>query len=140
RLGPDAARGRGKRGAAPGGGWNNRRPHPVRRRCITENATMRKTTAIPIPVVVLALGLAVPAMAQPVTATTDLNVRAGPGPQYPVVGVIAAGEGAELNGCLENSKWCSLATASGEGWVYADYVSADFGGEVVVLSERPTDS
>ncbi|HRP78190.1 MAG TPA: DUF1236 domain-containing protein [Aquamicrobium sp.] len=101
---------------------------------------MQKTTAISIPALALALGLSAPALAQSVTATTDLNVRAGPGPQYPVVGVIAAGEGAELNGCLENSKWCSLATAGGEGWVYADYVSADFGGNAVVLSERPADS
>lgn len=101
---------------------------------------MRKTTAISIPALALAFGLSVPAMAEPVTATTDLNVRAGPGPHYPVVGVIGAGEAAELNGCLENSKWCSLATAAGEGWVYADYLSGDFGGGAVVLSERPADS
>lgn len=101
---------------------------------------MQKTTAISIPVLALALGLAAPALAQPVTATTDLNVRAGPGPQYPVVGVIGAGQGAELNGCLADSKWCSLATASGEGWVYADYLSGEFAGNAVVLSERPADS
>lgn len=27
-----------------------------------------------------------------VSAVTDLNVRAGPGPQYPVIGVLAAGQ------------------------------------------------
>lgn len=29
-----------------------------------------------------------------VSAVTDLNVRAGPGPQYPVIGVLAAGQSA----------------------------------------------
>ncbi|MGB3390205.1 MAG: SH3 domain-containing protein, partial [Pseudaminobacter sp.] len=87
----------------------------------------------------LALGGA--AFAQtPVTATTDLNVRAGPGPQYPVVGVIGASQSTTLNGCLQDSKWCSVATQGGEGWVYADYLTGDFGGTTVVLSERPATS
>jgi uncharacterized protein YraI len=76
----------------------------------------------------------------PVAAVTDLNVRAGPGPQYPVVGVLAAGQSATLTGCIANSKWCTIAEASGPAWVYSDYVTADFGGRQVVLTERPTDS
>jgi uncharacterized protein YraI len=75
-----------------------------------------------------------------VSAVTDLNVRAGPGPQYPVIGVLAAGQQATLNGCLENSKWCTIAEAQGQGWVYSDYVAADFGGSQVMLTERPADS
>ncbi|MHA6645571.1 DUF1236 domain-containing protein [Mesorhizobium sp. A623] len=75
-----------------------------------------------------------------VSAVTDLNVRAGPGPQYPVIGVLAAGQQATLNGCLENSKWCTIAEAEGQGWVYSDYVTADFGGSQVMLTERPADS
>ena len=75
-----------------------------------------------------------------VSATTDLNVRAGPGPQYQVVGVIGAGQSASLNGCLENSKWCVVAHSGGEGWVYSDYLTGDFGGTQVVLTARPADS
>lgn len=75
-----------------------------------------------------------------VVATTDLNVRAGPGPQHQVVGVIGAGQSANLNGCLEASKWCVVAFNDGEGWVYSDYLTGDFGGAQVVLTERPTDS
>lgn len=71
-----------------------------------------------------------------VSAVTDLNVRAGPGPQYPVIGVLAAGQSATLNGCIENSKWCTIAEAGGQGWVYSDYVTADIGGSRVVLTER----
>ena len=75
-----------------------------------------------------------------VSAVTDLNVRAGPGPQYPVIGVLAAGQSATLNGCIENSKWCTIAEAGGQGWVYSDYVTADFGGSQVVLTRRPADA
>lgn len=76
----------------------------------------------------------------PVSAVTDLNVRAGPGPQYPVIGVLAAGQSATLNGCIENSKWCTIAEANGQGWVYSDYVTAEFGGSKVVLTRRPADA
>ena len=71
-----------------------------------------------------------------VTATTDLNVRAGPGPQHPVVGMLGAGQSATLDGCLQASKWCKVA----DGWVYSDYLTGDFGGTQVVVTERPADS
>ena len=76
----------------------------------------------------------------PVSAVADLNVRAGPGPQYPVIGVLAAGQSATLSGCIENSKWCTIAEAGGRGWIYSDYVTADFGGDRVVLTRRPADA
>ncbi len=75
-----------------------------------------------------------------VSAVADLNVRAGPGPRYPVVGVLPAGQPAALQGCMENSKWCTIAEADGQGWVYSDYLTADFGAGPVVLTDRPTDS
>jgi uncharacterized protein YraI len=75
-----------------------------------------------------------------VSAVTDLNVRAGPGSRYPVVGVLAAGQSATLTGCIANSKWCTIAAANGPAWVYSDYVTADFGGRQVVLTERPADA
>ncbi|MCV3211774.1 DUF1236 domain-containing protein [Mesorhizobium sp. YC-39] len=75
-----------------------------------------------------------------VSAIADLNVRAGPGPQYPVIGVLAAGQSATLDGCIENSKWCTIAEAGGQGWIYSDYVTADFGGDRVVLTRRPADA
>lgn len=73
-------------------------------------------------------------------ATTDLNVRSGPGPEHPVIGVVPAGQSVTLNGCMEGSKWCTIAEANGDGWVYSDYLSADFGGQQMVLTDRPADS
>ncbi len=71
-----------------------------------------------------------------VTAITDLNVRAGPGPNFPVVGMLGVGQSAGLEGCLQDSKWCKVA----DGWVYSDYLTGDYGGAQVVLTERPADS
>lgn len=70
------------------------------------------------------------------TATTDLNVRAGPGPQYPVTGVIDAGAQATIDGCIEGSKWCQVTTGSGQGWAYSDYLTADVSGTTVVVTEN----
>jgi hypothetical protein len=78
------------------------------------------------------------ASAAPVTASTDVNVRSGPGPEYPVVGILGAGMAAELDGCLPSGRWCQVN--GGEGWVYSRYLVGDFGGGQVVIAERPAGS
>ncbi len=80
------------------------------------------------------------ASAATATATTDLNIRSGPGPQYEVIGVVGAGQPTEITGCLESSKWCTIAANGGQGWVYSDYLTADFGGQQLVVTERPAQS
>jgi uncharacterized protein YraI len=80
-----------------------------------------------------------PALAQfAATATTDLNVRSGPGPQYEVVGTIGASEAATVNGCLEGSKWCQVDHDGVIGWAYSEYLTGDFGGQQVVVSAAPS--
>lgn len=80
------------------------------------------------------------ALAQvPVTATTELNVRAGPGTNFPVVGVIPEGGAAVIGGCVADSRWCTVAYDGGEGWAYSDYLSADLNGQLVVITDRGTD-
>ncbi|GGD31353.1 hypothetical protein GCM10011335_37980 [Aureimonas glaciei] len=74
-----------------------------------------------------------------VTATTDLNVRAGPGPQYQVVGAIPADGSATIEGCLENSKWCRVSFDGQAGWAYSDYLTTDFSGQRVIITERRAD-
>lgn len=75
-----------------------------------------------------------------VSADRDLNMRAGPGSRYPVVGVLAAGETAVLDGCLQGSKWCAVGNAGNRAWVNSDYVTSEFSGRRVILAERPLDS
>lgn len=101
---------------------------------------MRYTTILSATAAIL-LSATAGAMAQStVTATTDLNVRSGPGPQHPVIGLLGAGESTTLNGCLANSKWCTVATSAGDGWVYSDYLTGEVGGTEIVIAERPANS
>lgn len=75
-----------------------------------------------------------------VSADRDLNLRAGPGSRYAVVGVLAAGQTAVLHGCLQGSKWCAVGNADNRAWVNSDYVTSEFSGRRVILAERPLDS
>lgn len=75
-----------------------------------------------------------------VTATSDLNIRSGPGPQYPVVGVIDIDGQAALEGCLEGSKWCQVRYNGVGGWAYSDYLIADYSGREIVVTERPAEA
>ena len=72
------------------------------------------------------------------TATTGLNVRSGPGPQYPVGATIDGDDEVTVNGCLEESNWCTVTYNGGEGWVYSDYLANDVSGSHVG-SERRAD-
>jgi uncharacterized protein YraI len=85
---------------------------------------------------ILAAGISTAAAAMSATAVTDLNVRAGPGPQYPIVGMAARGSTTMLEGCIEGSLWCRVSVDGVSGWAYARYLSADQSGSTVVISER----
>jgi uncharacterized protein YraI len=85
--------------------------------------------------------LAVPGFALAQTAaiaTTDLNIRSGPGPQHPVIGSIAANGQVTINGCIENSKWCTVNYNGTEGWAFSDYLSADVSGAPMIVTEGRT--
>ncbi len=73
------------------------------------------------------------------TATTELNIRSGPGPQYEILGAIKGNDEATVNGCLEGSKWCRVTYNGTEGWVFSDYLMADLSGQRVVITERRAD-
>ena len=101
---------------------------------------MSKTRILATAAFIGALAISGAASAQTAaTATTDLNIRSGPGPQHPVVGYIKANEGVTLSGCMEGSKWCAVDHNGAQGWVYSDYLAADVGGAPVVISQRPAE-
>lgn len=72
-----------------------------------------------------------------VIATTDLNIRSGPGPQYEVIGAIASSDTATVNGCTEGRKWCQVSYNGTTGWAYSEYLSGEFTGQPAVLSMAP---
>jgi uncharacterized protein YraI len=83
------------------------------------------------------LAMSAPAYAQQVvSATTDLNIRQGPGPNFPIVGVIAVDGQAQLEGCAQGSKWCMVNYNGVQGWAYSDYLVADASGRQVIVTER----
>ena len=61
-----------------------------------------------------------PAMA---VATTPLNIRSGPGPEYPVTGAIPTNGQAAILGCIEGSLWCQISYNGAQGWAYSQYLT-----------------
>ena len=76
--------------------------------------------------VVLALMTATAAQAEeiPVVSTTGVNLRAGPGLDYPVVVDLPAGARMVLHGCLTGYAWCDVTWRGNRGWLSAAYMSA----------------
>lgn len=78
------------------------------------------------------------AFAADAIATTDLNMRAGPGPQYPIVDGIKSNGAVTINGCTESGRWCDVTYGGTRGWAYAEYLAMDVSGERVVLPQAAT--
>lgn len=68
------------------------------------------------------------------TAATDLNLRAGPGPQQDIIGVIPGEANVAVHGCLAETAWCKVSFDGVEGWAYGDYLSASLNGEQLMIA------
>lgn len=71
------------------------------------------------------------------TATTDLNVRSGPGPQYAPVTVIPNGDPVTVEGCIQGSQWCQIDYDGTTGWAYSAYLTMPYQGQTVVIRQQP---
>lgn len=97
---------------------------------------LRSTLSI---AVLVAAGVTAPAMgAVTATAVTALNMRSGPGPQYPVVGFIRDNDQAIVTGCIQGSRWCEVNYNGSVGWAYSRYLAMDNGGQTVVVAQEPS--
>ena len=56
------------------------------------------------------------------TATTPLNIRSGPGPQYSVIGAIPDRGQTIITGCIQGSLWCEVSYNGRRGWAYSKYL------------------
>jgi uncharacterized protein YraI len=73
------------------------------------------------------------------TATEYVNVRTGPGTNYPVLGVAPPGATAEVSGKSSDGAWWQVKipaqyAADGYGWVSASYVTTQNTGNVPVVA------
>ncbi|MBS0247454.1 MAG: DUF1236 domain-containing protein [Proteobacteria bacterium] len=69
------------------------------------------------------------------TATTSLNIRTGPGPQFPVVGAIPDKGHATVTGCIQGSLWCQVMYNGKQGWAYSQYLTASAAGQLVAVTQ-----
>jgi uncharacterized protein YraI len=65
------------------------------------------------------------------TAVTPLNIRSGPGPQFPVIGYIPQNTPAVLVGCMQSSFWCQVDYNGTVGWSDAEYLTTRMDGRMV---------
>lgn len=76
------------------------------------------------------------------TAVEYVNIRTGPGTNYPVLGVAAPGQTAEVTGKSADSGWWQIKIPtqydpSGLAWVSASYVTTQDTGSVPVVEAPP---
>jgi hypothetical protein len=85
---------------------------------------------------VLSAAMLTAAQAQTIgTATTDLNIRSGPDPQFPVIGMLRENRRATVFGCIEGSRWCQIDLRGQRGWAYSQYMVMT--GDAVAVLQAP---
>ncbi len=80
--------------------------------------------------------VASPALAIPGYSTAHLNLRTGPGTQYPIAGVMEYNVRSEITGCLADYSWCSITVAGLSGWASAQYLVVDQNGSILQVDEQ----
>jgi hypothetical protein len=68
------------------------------------------------------------------TATTDLNLRSGPGPTHEILGVIPADGSVTVDGCVGEAEWCRVTHDGTEGWAFGAYLQTEIDAEPLVLT------
>lgn len=67
------------------------------------------------------------AHAAPGYPVKNLNLRAGPDADYPLVGTLMRGENIDILGCIDGFSWCEVESAHRErGWVNASYLQTSY--------------
>jgi len=76
---------------------------------------------------ILAFALFAPIAAQAADGrlSSVVQLRAGPGDEYPTVRRLAAGLSVEIHGCLKTWEWCDVSWRGNRGW--ADARAVDYG-------------
>ena len=73
--------------------------------------------------------------AQLAYAAKQVNLRAGPGMEYPVIAILLAGVPVTVQGCVADYRWCDVEAGPSRGWVYAGNIVYPYqGSNVPVIS------
>ncbi len=81
------------------------------------------------------LFLAVPTLAQAATGyvTGNVNLRAGPDSDYPLITQIRAGTDVDVQGCTADWEWCDVIVYNNRGWIAGNYIQYDYQDQYVPL-------
>ena len=97
-------------------------------------------TTAPVVIVTSVMPVPTPAPGMPyVTANAMVNIRSGPGTNYPKIGTMATGLSGEVVGVSPDQAWWAIKYPpgpNGQGWVAAQYVTA-FNTENVPVIQPP---
>ncbi len=66
----------------------------------------------------------------------DVNLRAGPSRDFPVVRVLSAGSPVEVLGCESDYQWCDVEHSGFRGWASARYLESTYEGRQVIVAEE----
>jgi micrococcal nuclease len=69
------------------------------------------------------------------TAENNVNIRSGPGPDYPIIGTLVAGQSLEIVGRTADSSWWQVAAPDDLGWVAAQVTTASDAGDSLPVVE-----
>lgn len=79
--------------------------------------------------------LLVPALARAADAyvTGNVNLRAGPDPDYPLIGQIPAGTEVDVQGCTAGWEWCDVIVYGDRGWIAGNFIEYEYQDGPVLL-------
>lgn len=67
-------------------------------------------------------------------ASKNINLRAGPSTEYPIVVTLMAGSTVSVQGCLSDYVWCDVISEPYRGWVYAGNLTYQYQGSPVPVA------
>ena len=98
-----------------------------------ESSTPAAATATPEP------PTATPITEPQIRTQAAMNVRGGPGTNYPLIGALNAGESVRITGKNPGGDWWQITLENGvDGWVYGPLVEISGDTAAVALAEIPT--
>ena len=85
----------------------------------------------------LSLLLATPLLAHAADGyvTGNVNLRAGPDGQYPLIFTIPAGSAVSVQGCTSGWEWCDVIVRGNRGWVDGYYIQYQYQNRPVALPD-----
>ena len=102
-------------------------------------STLKQRLARTITGLLAATVLVASAAAQQAYTTRQVNLRAGPDRGYPQVAYVRAGQSVDVNGCIDDYRWCDITAGPNRGWAYSKFIEYPYQDRrVLIYDNGPT--